>query len=244
MAIVSPTLGVVYFDITKIASSSLKILFWEIENGRPYPSENKFRRVAQRWRARLLPGDSAKPKSLHNDFDWLKTRPFDPGAGAGEGFHSFTVVRDPMMRLLSAWKDKVNRRQFAKRPAEIRQLRRVGLPLDPSFGAFIDNFEAYCEISRPARIHSTQYAWHLGQDLSFFDSVHRLEQIDALLMHFSEQLGRPVSLPQSNVARKEHRSSTLTDPQLDRLTEITAPDYSLLDGLYDPEDALQRLRSL
>lgn len=243
MAIVSPTLGMVYFDITKIASSSLKVLFWEIENGRPYPSENKILRVAQRWRARLLRDASKRPDSLHNDFDWLKTRAFDPTAGAEEGYHRFTVVRDPMQRLLSAWKDKINRKQFEKRPAEIRALRHEGLPLDPSFGEFIDHFDAYCRISRPARIHSTHYAWHLGDDLSFFDSIHKLEQMDALLDRFSKKLGRPVVLPRSNASRNERRSAALTDPQLERLAEITAPDYRLLGDLYDADAAISRLRA-
>ncbi len=244
MAIVSPTLGMVYYDITKIASSSLKILLWEIENGRPFPSENKLQRFAHRWRARLLRDDSRKPGNLHNDFDWIKTRAFDPDVGAQEDYHRFTVVRDPIQRLLSAWKDKVNRKQFGRRPAEIRALRQEGLPVDPSFGEFIDHFEAYRQISRPARIHSTSYAWHLGEDLSFFDSVHRLEQMDVLLALFSQRLGRPVSLPRSNASQKERRSSALTVQQLDRLIEITAPDYMLLSDLYDPETAVRHLRRL
>lgn len=243
MAIVSQKLGMVYFDISKIASSSLKILLWEIENNRPYPSESKARRIAKRWFSKLSGDARATPKSLHNDFAWLKTKPFDPDAGLSDGYHRFTVVRDPMQRLLSAWKDKVNQKQFSRRPAEIRDLRRAQLPLDPSFGEFIDNFDAYREISRPARIHATRYDWHLGPDLSVFDSVHQLEHMDVLMALFSERLGREVSMPRSNTSRQETRSSALTDGQLNRLAEITAPDYALLGDLYDQDAMIRKFRT-
>jgi hypothetical protein len=107
MAVVSPSLGMVYYDITKIASSSLKSLLWEIETGRPFPTESGLQRVAKKLRARLLRDDGNRPLNLHNDTDWLKTLAFDPEAGEAEGYHRFAVVRDPMLRLLSAWKDSI-----------------------------------------------------------------------------------------------------------------------------------------
>jgi len=240
MAILSHPLRLAYFDVTKVASTALKATLWEIDNGRPCPPFRPALRGWRRWRARAL-GRAADGWPPIHAMEGYRTRRFDPEAGLAEGYHRLAVVRDPIRRLRSAWQDKVHRAQFAIRPEEFRDLEDEGLPLDPDFGAFVDDFEAYRAIARPARIHTTPFSWHLGPDLSIFDSVHRLERIDTLTALLSDRLGRPVTLPRSNEAGPARRNEALTPAQIEKLRAITAPDYALLGGLYDPEDAVRSL---
>jgi len=245
MAIVSPRLRLVYYDVTKVASTSMKLLLYEVETGRPHAVEPPLRG----WRGRLaaLMGRPTGGVPRLHAVPWLATTPFDPEAGRdaqtrdGAALHRLALVRDPIGRLQSAWRDKVHARQIAARPEEKAALEADGLPLDPSFGTLIDNLERYRAASRPVRLHTTPMAWHLGPDLGFFHSVHTLERIDVLMAFLSGRAGRPLTLPRENESAPAGRDAALTDAQIDRLREITAPDYALLGDLYDPDAAIAKL---
>ncbi len=245
MAIVSPRLQIVYYDVTKVASTSMKLLLYEVEAGRPHAVAPPLRG----WRGRLaaLTGRPTGGVPRIHAVPWLVTTPFDPEAGrdvqkeGNTGLHRLALVRDPIERLHSAWRNKVHSRQISARPAEHAALEAEGLPLDPSFGTLIDHFERYRALSRPAWLHTTPMAWHLGPDLSHFDSVHPLERLDALMAFLSGRAGRCLSLPRANESGPAGRDAALTAAQVDRLREITAPDYALLGGLYDPEAAIAKL---
>lgn len=244
MAIVSPTLRIVYYDVTKVACTSMKRLLYEVETGHPHVVVAPLRGVRRRIAAALGRPVNGVPR-LHA-VDWLETVAFDPGAGpaAADGaahYHRFAIVRDPIFRLRSAWKNKIHRTQLAARPREVAALATAGLSDDPDFGTLIDGFETYRQLATPVRVHTTPFSWHLGDDLGFFDSVHRLERPDTIVALLSERAGRPLSLPHANESGPEDRDAALTGDQIQRLREITAPDYALLGDLYDPEAAIAQL---
>lgn len=237
MAIISKTLRLVYFDITKIGSSSVKKAFWELDTGAPFKGRG-LARVINTARWHLSERKLVSPRNIHEMPGYQNER-FEI-ATVPEGYETFTFLRDPAARMKSAWKDKINKAQFVWRGEEM-DLHNEGLSLNPSFGDFIDRFEDYRLTSRPARVHSTAYSWHLGPDMGFYDHVFRLEDADALPAFLSERAGRPVPLPHDNPGGAEARDDRLSPAQMDRLFEITAPDYALLKGIYDPDVSRAKL---
>ena len=239
MAVISDTLGLAYFDITKVGSTSVKLAFWEIDRGAPFEGRGLERiRNALRWK--LAKRKLVAPRNIH-DMPGYRNERFEL-SGVPEGYLRFTLLRDPAGRIKSAWRDKINRAQFAWRGEEM-DLEAEGLPLDPSFGEFIDHFETYRMTSRPVRVHTTPYAWHIGPDLGFYDRVLRIEAAAEFDAFLAECAGRPVKLPHENSSSGETRDDRLTPAQLDKLFALLAPDYALLAGLYDPAVARAKLAS-
>ncbi|WP_171236698.1 sulfotransferase family 2 domain-containing protein [Ruegeria sp. HKCCA6837] len=229
MAVVSQVLKAVYFDITKVGSSSLKETFWELDHGEPFKGRG-IRRVINNVHWRMARAKLVQPRNIHEQ-DGYRTQIFAK-AVVPDGYATFTLVRDPVARIKSAWRDKVHRNQFRWRNEEM-DIDNEGLPLDPSFGEFIDHFHDYRAVSRPVRVHTTPYSWHLGQDIGFFDHVFRLEAVDEMNAFLSAQLGRPFPGQHVNKSGASRRDTTLTPQQVDALLQITQADYDLLGDLYD-----------
>ncbi|NOD36583.1 MULTISPECIES: sulfotransferase family 2 domain-containing protein [unclassified Ruegeria] len=235
MAVISEKLKAVYFDITKVGSSSLKEMLWELDSGTPFKGRGMVR-IKNNIRWRLACAKLVKPRNIHEQ-EGYQTQKFSQ-AYVPEEYVSFALVRDPLARIKSAWRDKIHQKQFQWRDEEM-DIRNEGLPLNPSFGEFIDNFHQYRAVSRPARIHTTPYDWHLGGNIEFFDHVFKLEELSDLYDFISERLGCPLPGKHANKSPIEKRDDQLKSHQVDALLKLTKPDYDLLGGLYDQETAAQ-----
>lgn len=236
MAIISHALELVYCDVPKIACTSLKSLFWQLEHGRPL-------REPSGW-LRRLPLDvlirlGLADRSIH-EMPGYQTRSHAATGPLPEGYETLVVLRDPIARLHSAWRDKVGPQVFARR-GETEDVLNEGLPLDPDFGTFVDLLERYRDISRPARVHSNSYAWHLGPDLNAYDHVFRLEDGAALAEFLSSRAGKTLNIAHQNKAVGKTGRAALTPAQRERLIRATAQDYAWLQGLYDPAAGLATL---
>lgn len=237
MAVISRALKAVYFDITKVGSSSLKETLWELDHGAPFKGRG-VRRVVNNLRWRLAAAKLMQPRNIHEQ-EGYRTQIFSLSK-VPEGYITFTLVRDPVARMKSAWKDKIHRNQFRWR-AEEMDIENEGLPLDPTFGEFIDHFHEYRAVSRPVRVHTTPYSWHLGEDVGFFDQVFTLESPAAMNTFLSERLCRPFSVYHANKSNMTWRNDQLTRKQIDTLLQIVEGDYRLLNHMYDANEAEKRL---
>ncbi len=229
MAVASQALKAVYFDITKVGSSTLKETLWELDHGAPFKGRG-LARAGNHLRWRLAKAKLVAPRNIHEQ-DGYRTVKFSL-ANVPCGYATFTLVRDPAARIKSAWRDKIHGDQFRWRGEEM-DIENEGLPLNPDFGTFIDHFHDYRAVSRPVRVHTTPYSWHLGDDIGFFDRVFRLEAIGEMTEYLSGRLGRPFPVRHENKSPPGLREDRLTDRQIDRLLQITAPDYALLKNMYD-----------
>lgn len=152
MPVISHPLHLVYFDIPKVACTSLKVLMWELDNGAPFRTRQEMTRL-DRVRRRL--GMDTAPRvsgSIHyvpgyQTWSFARVQTLD----LPEGYDRITVLRDPIARISSAWTNKMSQDVFAARD-EVEDLHNEGLSDAPGFGAFIDNFERYRDISRPVRV--------------------------------------------------------------------------------------------
>ena len=68
----------------------------------------------------------------------------------------------------------------------------------------------------------------------------RREKLEAWL---SERENRPIQLPYSNRSNRKQDRVALTVEQQEKLMAYTAPEYKWLDGLYNAQEAIERLAS-
>jgi hypothetical protein len=227
MAVTSHRARVFYVVVPKAACTSVKVFFRDLEE------EADARRPS--FLGRLF-GGGKRARPIHN-VDGYRTVPFDEAGPVPEGYARISVVRDPLMRLQSAWSNKVCRAAFEAR-GEVEAIRARGLPVDPSFAAFVENYEAYREVSRPAHIHTRPLAWHLGGDVSWYDRLFKLEELGAFEAFISERVGRAVSVPRENKGHPDARPFEFAARHVGLVRGILAEDYRLLGRLYDFDRSL------
>ncbi|PWE32899.1 hypothetical protein DDZ14_07340 [Maritimibacter sp. 55A14] len=238
MVVLAKSIQLAYFDVTKVGSTSVKETLWEMEFGRPFRGKG-IDRLLHHIRWQLARRKLAKPRNIH-EVEGFRCTVFGLDE-VPEMFTKIAIVRDPASRIRSAWRDKIHERQFRWRSEEL-DVENEGLPLNPTFGEFIDHFEEYRSISRPARVHTTPYVWHLGGDLTYFDRTFTLERFDDFESFLREQSCRKVNLKHANVAPSEKRDDSLTSNQVDKLFEVTRQDYDLLSSIYDIKKAKRRFQ--
>jgi len=237
MSVVSHRLRAVFFDLPKAGSTALKHVLWKLEHGAPFDGTG-LRRIGHALRWKLAARGLATPRTIH-EMAGYRNLAFGI-AEVPDGYDRVAILRDPASRFRSAWRDKVHRAQFAWR-GETMDVENAGLPLDPSFGEFVDNWETYRLLSRPARVHTMPYEWHLGPDLDVYDRVFRLEDIAELQAYLSQRAGEAVTLGRENAsAPDDTRPDALSPRQIDRLFEILEPDYALAGARYDAQAARAR----
>ena len=233
MPVVSNRARLVYFDVPKIACTSLKTLFWEIETGRKFPSLPYRFRLMRRLARRGYP-----PPGINREPGY-ETRSFLAAQPVPAGFETLVVVRDPIDRLYSAWKDKASGQIFERKGIEM-DLRNEGLPVQPDFGTYIEYLDHYRAVARPVRVHTHPIAWHLGPTLDAFDHVFRMENLGALAEFLSTRLGRMVSVPHINRTKAAAGVDRLNPIQVEALRSTMAADYTWLAGAYDFERSVRR----
>lgn len=225
MAVLSDAARVLYVVVPKAASTSLKSTFRDLASDVPRAGVV----------ARLLGRVPAQRTGHHAP--GYRTVPFENLESPPPRYEKITAVRDPIARLYSAWSNKVCASAFAAR-GEIEAIRAQGLPINPTFGEFLENVEAYCAISVPAQVHTRPLAWHLGTDLGWYDRVFRIEAMAELEDYLSARVGRPVVVPRENRGDGSARPLDVEARHVDMLRRLLADDYRLLGRLYDFEEGL------
>ena len=221
-----------YFPMPKVACTSLKKLFWQLNTGTPFPSRpGIYRRVLRKFRFQIeIPKIQCE--------EGYETTEFDPRFVAPEGYESLVIVRDPISRLRSAWSSKVNEQVF-RLHGEVAIIKAAGLSVSPSFAEFIDHFDIYRSLSHPVRRHTESYSLYLGRDLDRFDRVFRLEEMRELESYFSQRAGQSIIVPNENRSSRNVRDCRLNRESIDLLKEITHSEYELVSRYYSFEAGIE-----
>lgn len=233
MAVVSHKARLLYVVVPKAACTSVKRLFLELDGGSLEAPPLGF---LDRLRGKTPLG----PRSVHQIEGYI-TRPFSEVGAVPEGYARITVVRDPLARLHSAWTNKADTATFARR-GELERLTAAGLSTAPSFGAFLDDFERYRDISSPVNVHTRPMRWHLGDEPGWYDKVFRMEEMAEFEAWVGARAGSPVRLTRDNRSAGEARPLGFEPHHADVARRLLADDYALLAGCYDFDESLAAFR--
>jgi hypothetical protein len=218
MPLLVPSLGLAYFPVPKNACTSLKEFFHEIVEGAPF--EARRREDGQRLYIHNMPG--------------YATPEFRPEfVAATQGLVRLAVVRHPVRRLISAYKNRV--RAYWELSVKVlgqEVLDRHGLVPNPDFAVFIERLEDYRRVSVSIRHHTAPQVAFLGPDLSLYEHLHRMEDLPRLEALLSDLTGRRVALPHRQRAGAQFPDPEIVPATRRRMLEFCAPDLEYLAHLY------------
>lgn len=214
MPTICSSANLVYYSVPKVACTSLKVMFYQLNNS----VEWRGTRLAF-GQVHTLPGYGNAP--YHESF-----------IDSFKGYKPITVVRNPIARALSAYRDKAREIVLTGTKAEVR-LKMAGLPLEPDPELFFNEIEQYFECAPLIREHMRPFSYYLGDDLGFFERVFRLEALEELSAFVSEQTGKNVPLIASNSSEKSvNAPKPISDKTLQMVADFVSEDFEYLADYY------------
>ena len=190
-----------YLPIPKVACTSLKVAFLDLENPHLY---TKLSKKDNFWIHHHLFCQSIYWKSsdeIHNF----------------RGFR-FAVIRDPIDRLSSTYTNRVIVSKDLNLPGtDHRALRRLGLPIFPDIDTFFQNVSAYAKSSRSIAHHVRPQKYYI-RDRSLFDKIYRMEDLAELAHDIESHCGVHFNLHEKN-------KTDFEKPVISRLSREAAFEY-------------------
>lgn len=202
-----------YASVPKVACSSIKRMFFEIENGRAF--EGAFNSSDKRSIHRLYPG------LLRGHF------PEDEIAD----FRRLTLVRDPVERFLSAYSNRVVHHQELSKEA----VRKAGwlkrLKPHPDLAEFADRLEKYMVVP-DIHNHCRPMVDRLGTDTGYFHAIYDISQMDAFLDDVSNVVGQKVEAGRFQTGGPKFKRDDLTAKQIAKLERFYKQDYQVFGSYF------------
>ena len=202
-----------YASVPKVACSSIKRAFYEIEYGKPF--EGAFNSKDKRSIHQIYPGE---------------LRQYYPDAEIAD-FRRLTLVRDPIARFLSAYSNRVaHRRQLSEDVVKKADwLRR--LKPHPDLHEFVDRFEKYLAVP-DVHNHCRPMVDRLGSDAGYFHAIYDISQMDAFLEDVSNVVGRKVEAGRFQTGGPKLKRDDLTAKQVAKLERFYKDDYAAFGSYF------------
>ena len=135
-----------------------------------------------------------------HSFPGYETRSFsEADSHLSSDLRLIAFIRDPVARVISAYTDKA-RRLVLEAKGLSETLADAGLSIEPSPSEFAENIRQYCELCPVIDSHVRAYRSFLGNDLSIYDRIYRIDEIDQFAEEMSSLAKQQLNVPQSNVA--------------------------------------------
>jgi len=215
-AAVCEDFGLAFFSVPKAASTSMKMVLYELNNGRPWTNE---------------------PDSVHPIFP---THPItEEDFQAVDSFWRYTIIRDPIARLLSAYGNRVHHHRDIQRDVaaqgwgrrfRLRQYRK--LPDYPTPTEFYCHLTDYQALSYSILHHTASITRFIGSDLSRFDAIFPVDDLGRLERELSERTGRAIVLPRVQTGDQKLTMDMLPREARRAVLDYTADDYDLLQDWF------------
>jgi hypothetical protein len=204
--------GLTYVSVPKCACSSLKHFVHHVITGEPFPKPQK----------------GVKKRTVHHAYP---AHAFDEVPDNAEGL--IALVREPVGRIVSCHTNKIDN-QGGIRVVTDEALEARGLPRNPDLDVFVDNLNAYREVSPEIRRHTQPLSWALGTDPDRFEALFDFSEIDAFADFVNRRAGTTVTLGHYN------RSKPATHPASDgvrqKIRDLFAEDFALFGRVFDKAD--------
>ena len=202
-------LGLAYLPIPKCASTTLKYIFYSLKFHQGY--SESIEQIHKFW---------------YPDTDVLEN------LQDLDNYFKFTVIRDPIKRLLSCYKNRVLHHKSLWLKSVRGKLENAGLKPEPDINYFIENLENYFQISDAIIHHASPQKEHLGQDLSIYDLICPIENLNNLRQIISQKAKLEIAFPQLQTEGPQITLQDLTEKSLKKLIKFYAVDYQLLQDFY------------
>ncbi len=147
------------------------------------------------------------------------------------GWFRFTVVRDPLQRMLSLYTDLIAGRRILHESANF-QRGRAPLPQDPDPDAFFLNLAGYMKWASAVKHHALPMRLFTGPDLDAYDRVYRTGELEELSADLGRATGRAVTVPRLNESRTRLDFAALRAETRAALRKRLDPEYAFLGDYF------------
>ena len=141
----------------------------------------------------------------------------------------FTVIRDPLKRLMSVYSDRIKQKRDLLRS---RKLRKSDLLDDPDPDFFFEHLQDYSSLSSVIKHHILPASIFIGPDLTRYDKVYRVEDLDQLAEDISNRINAPVLIPRLNKSAYSLSFDDLSPKAKAVIRKHLDSDYTLLSRYY------------
>ena len=216
--------GVAFVGVPKCMSTSVLRSFYRLEHGTAFDRAAFGGNIHRFYRQRVA--------------DRIKS--VEPPDLAGlTGLWLFTIIRDPIRRLLSVYTNRVlAHRDIAKALAKAPD---ATLDPMPAADAFFRDLAAYRAAVPSIRHHTDAFAQFLGPDLGRYDAVFQVEQAQDLQDQLTARLGQTFVLENEQRSTARLSFDDLSAEARAAIMTHTQPDYALLAPFYSPESSLRSM---
>ena len=208
-----------YIPVPKIACTSLKHFFYEIKYGTSFPlaeHREKFKHI-HKW----------SKSQLFNE--WQKNPLIQNKDSLNLAF-KFCIVRDPIERVLSCYKNRVVYHKDL-RDLDSKLFENANLKIEPDLNFFIDHLEEYMSVHSGIKHHARSIIDYLGPDPKFYDSIYDISEIyNSLyprLLTMIPKTDFKIKRLQSSDKISSLLNTSLSASQTDQLQQLYHMDYMI-----------------
>ena len=148
-----------------------------------------------------------------------------------QGYFRFTVVREPVKRLLAVYTNRVQGLNELRNCRNIKE-NRVALPADPDADFFFQNLRSYTSASSVIKHHALPTIVFTGHDLARYSKVYRTSDLHDLSNDLSAHVGQQVDIPHFNSSQSPLTLGDLTPETHQALKAFLADEYEHLAAVF------------
>lgn len=197
-----------YVSVPKVACTSVKHMFYEVENGREF----------QPFRAQ------EQPRHIHNTV--YPGVPFNRLPHERIADHRrLALVRDPVRRFLSAYSNRVLHHRELSEAKAGAALRELDLAPDPGLPEFVARLEDYREAAPQILHHTRPMTFSLGRDPGYYAALYDIGRIDDFVADVEAWLGVKVTMRRLQTGGPKIGPEALSAAETRRVREFYTRDY-------------------
>lgn len=204
--------NVTYVSVPKCACSTLKHFGHEVENGVAFDPREA----------------GSDVHSLYRSISMTVLQEAD-----GNFENMFAVVRHPVDRIVSAYADKVARRDLLTKNEKVRgRLVELGLPARPDFDLFVERLDDYRASSPMINHHTRPLSFFLGTSPEKFEKVFGMHQIAEFCAEINARAGTSVVVKHVNNKKSAAKKLEVTENTRDVISQAYAEDLSVFGDYF------------
>ncbi len=143
--------------------------------------------------------------------------------------YRFTVIREPISRLVSAYNDRIGDRDDVRRSGLSTTLcKPLGLNPSPDIEEFVLNLRKYALINDRVYRHVIPQVKYVGKDANYYDAIYKIQDIPRLADDLSQMLGLELSTRKNNSSKKNKTVSDLSNEAIELAKEYYSEDFNIL----------------
>lgn len=211
MAIIVDKMKVAYFPVPKVACTSIKLMFYMIENEREFiPS----------YRNGVL-------FHIHN---YYHTLPFgNVSQNRVRDHFRICVVRDPIRRFLSCYSNRVVFHRELREDWLSREAIEAGAIPNPTLAEFVERLEIYRRHSASILHHTDPQTVFLGTDPSYYARIYQMSELENLRRDLSDRAMMSLSLPHEQSGGPKIAPDSLSSNAREKIRKFYSTDYEFYE---------------